>query len=153
MPKTILDPSVRASLSFRILSLSHQTPHRWGTMEAGQMLRHIAAGLEQALGRKQDADASNLFLRTLGRVVVLHLLPKFPRGLPTSEAMRQTGTVSDPAGFESDRERVLALLEDQAAWPSDRHMPDHPAFGPLTHAERGILTWKHMDHHLRQFGI
>ena len=153
MPKTIVDPSVRSSLSFRILTLTHQTERRWGTMNAGQMLRHIAAGMEQALGRKQDVDASSLFLRTVGRVVVLRLLPKFPRGLPTSNAMRQTETASDPDGFENDRNRVLALLEDQGAWPRERPMPDHPAFGPLTHAERGILTWKHLDHHLRQFGV
>jgi hypothetical protein len=153
MPKTIVDPDVRSSLSFRILLLTHRTERRWGTMNAGQMLRHVAVGMEQALGKQKDVDASNILLRTVGRIAILRILPKFPRGLPTSDAMRQTATASDPSEFESDRERVLALLEEQGAWPRERHMPDHPALGPLTHAERGILTWKHLDHHLRQFGV
>jgi hypothetical protein len=153
MPKTIADPSVRSSLSFRILLLTPKAERRWGTMTAGQMLCHIAAGMEQALGRKEDEDASNLLLRTVGRVAILRILPKFPHGLPTSKAMSQTGVVADPSGFDASRDKALALLEECGAWPSDRPMPTHPALGPLTNAERGILTWKHLDHHLRQFGV
>ena len=29
---------------------------------------------------------------------------------------------------------------------------EHPFFGPLTSAEWDRLQWKHLDHHLRQFG-
>jgi hypothetical protein len=122
-------------------------------MTAGQMLRHISKGMEQALGRCQDEDASNLLMRSAVKVAVLHILPKFPHGLPTSRAMSQKGVVADPAEFDANRDEVLALLEECGAWPSDRRMPNHPAFGPLDHAERGILTWKHLDHHLRQFGV
>jgi len=153
MPKTIVDPGVRSSLSFRILLLTPNAERHWGTMDAGQMLRHVAAGMEQALGRKEDEDASNLLLRTVGRVAILRILPKFPRGLPTSKAMSQTGVVVDPVKFDEDRNLVLALLEECGAWPADRPMPAHPAMGPLSNTERGILTWKHLDHHLRQFGV
>jgi hypothetical protein len=30
--------------------------------------------------------------------------------------------------------------------------PEHPFFGPLTATEWDRLQWKHLDHHLRQFG-
>jgi hypothetical protein len=30
--------------------------------------------------------------------------------------------------------------------------PVHPLFGPLTWREWGVATYKHADHHLRQFG-
>jgi hypothetical protein len=153
MPKTIADPSVRSSLSFRILLLTPKAERRWGTMTAAQMLLHIAAGMEQALGRREDEDASNLLLRTVGRIAVLRILPKFPRGLATSKAMSQTGVATNPAEFDGNRDKVLALLEECGAWPTHRAMPIHPTLGPLTNAERGILTWKHLDHHLRQFGV
>ena len=29
----------------------------------------------------------------------------------------------------------------------------HPVFGPLTHQQWGIFVWRHVDHHLRQFGV
>jgi hypothetical protein len=153
MPNTITDPSARSSLSFRILLLTPKAERRWGTMTAGQMLRHVAVGMEQGLGRCPDPDASNLLMRTAVKGLVLRVLPKFPRGLPTSKAMSQTGIVADPAEFDASRDEVLALLEECGAWPPDRSMPNHPAFGPLNHVERGILTWKHLDHHLRQFGV
>ena len=30
--------------------------------------------------------------------------------------------------------------------------PAHPLFGPMTWREWGVATYKHTDHHLRQFG-
>ncbi len=31
--------------------------------------------------------------------------------------------------------------------------PKHPLFGPLSGEEWGALSWKHLDYHLRQFGV
>ncbi|MGH9801334.1 MAG: DUF1569 domain-containing protein, partial [Blastocatellia bacterium] len=31
--------------------------------------------------------------------------------------------------------------------------PEHPAFGKLSTKDWGALTYKHMDHHFRQFGV
>jgi hypothetical protein len=39
-----------------------------------------------------------------------------------------------------------------AAGAAGRLVPQHPFFGPLTSAEWDVLMWKHLDHHLRQFG-
>ena len=31
--------------------------------------------------------------------------------------------------------------------------PEHPFFGPLTNGEWNALQWKHIKHHLKQFGL
>ena len=47
---------------------------------------------------------------------------------------------------------VLALLERIRTGPLEGKGPPHPLFGPLTRREWGVATYKHTDHHLKQFG-
>jgi hypothetical protein len=56
---------------------------------------------------------------------------------------------SAPATWAEDVARVEELLARLAAAPTGAV---HPFFGPLTHDGWCRLTWKHVDHHLRQFG-
>lgn len=115
------------------------------------MLCHVGDAMSQAIGELELADQSTLLFRTLVRWVVIRG-PRLPKGAPTSPRIVAGTGGTVPAEFAADLARVLDLLDRNAAWPPERPMPPHPAFGPLSHAERGILTWKHLDHHLRQFG-
>jgi len=47
---------------------------------------------------------------------------------------------------------VLELLERIGTGPRKGAGPSHPLFGPLTWQEWGVTTYKHADHHLKQFG-
>lgn len=152
MSKTILDPKARSALADRILKLTPETPRRWGTLTVGGMVCHIGDGMEQGLGRRPDTDRSNFFLRTVVKFLVLHMLP-MPKGASTSDKMDPSKDGTHPQEFERDRNRVLALLEETANRPEDRPFAPHPVFGPMTREQRGILTWKHLNHHLRQFGV
>ena len=149
MAKSILDSKTRAELVDRILRLAPDAERRWGTMSVGGMLCHIADGIEQSLGRRQDEDKSNVVLRKLVKHLVLHV--PMPRGAKTSAKMDPSREGTRPLEFERDRNRVLALLEEAANRPEDRPFAPHPAFGPMSRRQRGILTWKHVDYHLRQF--
>ena len=55
----------------------------------------------------------------------------------------------------SDGIRVLkTLMTDlQAKGPAATDGNVHGFFGPLTGDEWGICQYKHVDHHLRQFGV
>jgi hypothetical protein len=55
--------------------------------------------------------------------------------------------------FEADRARLVSLVTRLGDTPSAGMGPAHPLFGPLTWREWGALAHKHMDHHLRQFGV
>jgi hypothetical protein len=58
----------------------------------------------------------------------------------------------DAASFEEERAALLELLERIGTGVSDGMGPDHPLFGPLSWREWGVTTYKHTDHHLKQFG-
>lgn len=45
------------------------------------------------------------------------------------------------------------LLERFAARPPDATWPLHPAFGTLSRRAWGVLGYRHVDHHFRQFGV
>ena len=151
MPPSILDPKSATQLAHRIRSLSPEATRHWGTMTPGAMFCHIADAMEQSLGRRSDVDKSNLFSRTIFKFLMVRVFP-MPKGAPTSPRMDSTREGTCSGDFEADRRRVLDLLEELRIWPEEMPMAAHPFFGPLTKEERGLLTWKHIDYHLRQFG-
>ena len=134
----------------RIQQLRPDSTRQWGKMSVAQMLAHCSAGIEMAVGEIRPPRA--LIGRIIGpavkRVAVRDEEP-MRRNSPTSKELVMTGDFD----FESERER-LGILIDRfvAAGPSGCTDHPHAFFGPLTPEEWAILMYKHLDHHLRQFG-
>lgn len=147
---TLFVPRDREALARRLAQLEPVSPRRWGSMDPVQMLDHCAAGLEVALG---DRPARQTLLGRLvtplilGRVLGPH---PFRRNLPT-EATWASG---DPGAFEAQRLRLATLVDRFVQrGPEGAETAVHPFFGRLGGARWGRLTYKHLDHHLRQFGV
>jgi hypothetical protein len=119
-------------------------------MNPAQMLAHCSAGLEMAAGEIRPSRA--LIGRIIGpaikRVAVRDEEP-MRRNSPTAKELLTTGEWD----FGTERERLSALIDRFAAsGPSGCTNHPHAFFGPLTPEEWAILMYKHLDHHLRQFG-
>jgi hypothetical protein len=72
------------------------------------------------------------------------------RNSPTSRELVMTGEKD----FEAERGRLTGLIDRfAAAGPSGCTDHPHAFFGPLKPDEWSILMYKHLDHHLRQFGV
>ena len=80
--------------------------------------------------------------------LLLYVLP-FPKGAPTAPELKSEAAAS----FEEERAALLQLLERIGTGFRDGMGPAHPLFGPLSWREWGVATYKHTDHHLRQFGV
>jgi len=62
--------------------------------------------------------------------------------------------VTDERDLEREREKLLGLIDRFAAGGPDACTTNpHAFFGPMTPQEWAILQYKHLDHHLRQFGV
>jgi hypothetical protein len=119
----------------------------WGTLDAPRMLCHLADGLRVALGELPTVPQHSWLSRTLGRFVVVHTGFKPPPGkVQTAPEM----LTSRPATWQSDVDACKQLAARVASGAANAV---HPAFGPLSPQEWGQLSWKHIDHHLRQFGV
>jgi hypothetical protein len=63
------------------------------------------------------------------------------------------GDGTPPTDFESDRKTLLAYIEKFVSTSEDFLWTSHFKFGTLSQKEWAKLASKHLDHHLKQFGV
>jgi hypothetical protein len=135
----------------RIALLGPDSARQWGKMNPAQALEHCSRGMEMALG---DKTPPRVFVgRVLGWIVK-------PLALGNDEPMRRNSptakklVVQDERDLGTERARLCGLIDRFAAGgPAGCTRHPHAFFGPLTPEQWAILTYKHLDHHLRQFGV
>lgn len=143
---TFWDPADRDRVLARVRGLSPDAPGKWGRMTARQMLAHVTDAAKMALG-EITAKPKNLPIRYFPlRELVVYVLP-FPRNAPTAPELLGRAVEDWPAGLR-EFEAVAARLVAQ----STGTFPEHPAFGNMSARAWGVLIYRHLDHHLRQFG-
>ena len=145
---TVFDPAARSDLLRRLDTVRPDSPRRWGTMSAAQMMAHVGDQLGVGLGEVAAPPPSGPLRFFPINAVVIRWVP-WPHGrTPTHPVFRS----SSPEGFEANRARVrahLAAFADRG--PAGAFSP-HPTFGALSARLWGHLAHRHTDHHLRQFG-
>lgn len=135
----------------RIAQLRPNSERVWGKMNPGQALEHCSRGMEMALGEKTPPRVF------VGRVLGWIVKPKVTgndeplrRNTPTAKEL----VVRDERDFGTERARLWGLIDRfAAAGPAGCTKHPHAFFGRLTPEQWAILMYKHLDHHLRQFGV
>lgn len=144
-------PETKAELHQRIGKLGASTPAQWGKMDVAQMLAHNNVAFEMGLTDKHKAV--NPIMRFMLNLMVKSAVvgPKpYPKNGRTAPAFK----ISDPRVFDAEKSRLLDFI-DQAHGLGPGHFEGlaSPSFGPLSSAEWSTLFYKHLDHHLKQFGV
>ncbi len=85
------------------------------------------------------------------RFLALTLPLRWPKSVPTLPEVDQERGGTPPGEFRADVERLLAAMDDFIERLDEKSM-EHPAFGRLSRGEWGRWGFRHVDHHLRQFG-
>ena len=145
---SILNESDRAAICGRVQSLSASSTARWGRMNVTGMLEHLRLSALMAVGELNVVSSNKRPFQMFPlKHLILYVLP-FPKGAPTASELKP-----DAAGsLEEERAAVLELLNRIGTGPQDGPGPAHPLFGPLSRREWGAVTYKHVDHHMKQFG-
>ena len=145
---SILNEADRAEIDRRMRSLSSSSTRRWGSLDVVGMLKHLRLSANMTLGELSIPSANKRAFQMFPlKHLILYVLP-FPKGAPTAPELKP----ADVASFEEERAELLKLLERIGTGLSEGAGPVHPLFGQLTWREWGVVTYKHADHHLRQFG-
>ena len=150
--KTVADPAVVRGLIERLRALDPQTPRRWGTMTAHEMLCHLGDAKEMVLRTRPRAKPVAPRDRPFFKAYVLWSPFKPPRGVRTNPHQDPKADGTKPSSFDKDRERVIAALERIASARVDLE-PVHGMLGRMSVSDWQRWAWKHTDHHLRQFGV
>ncbi|MFD1872145.1 hypothetical protein [Hymenobacter bucti] len=151
MAANFLDPSENKALISRFFLLMPDAPRRWGTMTAGQMLVHCADQLRVSRGEKRVTSLwIPGFLKSLLKKRFITQFKGFKPGMKTLRELDARRGMTAPVGFAADHATLIRLLSPAGYGPGGL---DHPLFGHLSAQEFGEITWQHLDHHLRQFGV
>ena len=149
--KNLFDAAAAEEIKGRLTQLRPDSPRQWGKMSPAQAVAHCAASMEMATGDSRPPRM--LAGRLLGGLVKPLALgddKPMKRNAPTSKVLVITGEPN----LDAERARLRGLIDRFAAGGAAACTTHpHTFFGSLTPEEWAGLMYKHLDHHLRQFGV
>jgi hypothetical protein len=150
--ESIFDPAARAMLETRLRALRADSLRQWGRMTPHQAVCHMSDVFRMALRERSVGTRATTFAPVI-RFVALRLPMRWPRGIRTMPECEQGCGGTTPIEFECDRAELVALMARFGASSEADRSSTHPIFGRMTTAHWGSFGYRHLDHHLRQFGV
>jgi hypothetical protein len=145
--KTIFDKTTRDEIISRINSLNENSTPQWGKMNVSQMMKHCTQWDEMALGKKRYKQS---FLGKLfGKRALKDMMKDEPmkKNLPTVPSF----IIKENTDVAEEKKKWIKLLDEYQHFSNENFI--HPFFGAMTKEQTGHVVYKHIDHHLRQFGV
>lgn len=154
MSQTLFTEEGKQGIFDRIYKLSPQSERQWGKMNVGQMLAHCQKPLEAALNL--DKIKGGLMLKIMSALFGASAKKDFiykeelKKNAPTAPSF----VIKDERDIEKEKQQLIVAINNFSEKGKARQLGDkHPFFGKMTHEEWDKLQWKHLDHHLKQFGV
>jgi hypothetical protein len=149
--KNLYQPERVEEVKQRLDQLQSGSQRQWGKMNAPQAVAHCAVAIELALG---DSASPRLFFGRIAGVFIKPLVFRDDEPMRRNAPSTKNLIIQDERDFDLERARLRKLIDRfAAAGPSGCTAHPHGFFGPLKPEEWSILMYKHLDHHLRQFGV
>ncbi|MEQ1733907.1 MAG: DUF1569 domain-containing protein [Bacteroidia bacterium] len=148
--KNIFDQSVSNEVIARINTLTPTTPAKWGKMTAPQMLAHCNVTYELVYDsiHPKPSFFMKFIMKTMVKKTVVNDVP-YPKNGRTGDMFIITGDKD----FSAEKTRLINYInkaqQDGASFFEGK---ESDGFGKLTAQEWNNLFYKHLDHHLTQFG-
>ena len=137
-----------AEVRKRIEALQPTMTPRWGKMSVDQMLHHINLSLAESLGEHKAERSIKGIPRSWVRWMILN--GPWGKGAPTRPDMYiAQGTRYD---FAQEKARTLSMIDRILAKSMESEWPESANF-PMTGRHWSQLHYRHVNHHLTQFGV
>ena len=121
-------------------------------MNAAQMLKHCSLVLEIPLGKLQ-LPKPFIGFKLIG-IITKYEMKIFNNGIPPNMPTFPILKVHKNCIFENEKSQLVQSLEKyQQIYLSKQLPPRHELFGKMTEQDWGFLEYKHLHHHLKQFGV
>lgn len=149
--KNIFEKQVVDVIIQRINSLTTSSIPEWGTMNVAQMLAHCNVTYELVYDNKHPKPS--FFMKLLLKILVKDYVTNdkpFKKNSGTAPVFK----VSTQKDFELEKERLINyILQTQKNGASYFEGKESHSFGNLTALQWNNMFYKHLDHHLKQFGV
>ncbi|PJJ08907.1 uncharacterized protein DUF1569 [Flavobacterium sp. 1] len=145
---SIFDKIDNQSIIDRISILEPDSKPLWGKMSVDQMLKHANETIIVAFGEK-DIKV-NFISRLLGKMSKKNIFNfGFKKNSPTAKEFIFTAKYD----FDQVKTELIKNFGRFTEKPVPITVMDHPFWGRMTYKDWNKLMWKHIDHHLKQFGV
>ncbi|PCJ51501.1 MAG: hypothetical protein COA70_14110 [Planctomycetota bacterium] len=137
-------------INTRLKKLNKNSNKQWGTMDASQMLAHCCEPLKIALGLEKSIQEP--YLKKLIMGLFKHKLyddSTWKKNLPTTDQFK----IFENKNFDLELESLKSLAKRIHQEKNKTEWDAHPIFGKFTTEQWGKMQYKHLDHHLKQFGV
>lgn len=146
----IFQKEVADKISDRINVLSISTPAQWGKMNVAQMLAHCNVTYEMAFENIHSKPnfMMGMVLKLFVKKIVVSEAP-YKKSSPTAPAF----IIVDSKNFEAEKSRLISYIyKSQELGENYFDGKESNSFGKLNKIEWNNMFYKHIDHHLGQFG-
>lgn len=147
----IFTKEVTGQIVSRIENLRPDTAPQWGKMTVAQMLAHCSVTYEMIFTDKHPKPGSvkRWLLKAFVKDTVVGAKP-YKRNSPTAPAFK----IEDERDFASEQRRLIDYLwRTQSLGAAAFQGRESNSFGALSTDEWNTMFYKHLDHHLTQFGV
>jgi hypothetical protein len=147
----VFTPEVTETLVRRINQLTSETRPQWGKMSVSQMLAHCSVTYEYVFDEnkyKKPNIVMGFILKTFVKGNIVNEAP-YKKGSPTAPDF----IINGDKDFEQEKQRLIGFIH-QTRQLGESYFDGKPShsFGVLNKTEWNNMFYKHLDHHLRQFG-
>lgn len=149
--KNIFEKDTTEEVISRIEKLSPESQRQWGKMSVSQMLAHCNVTYEMVYDNKHPKPGAikRFFIKSFAKALVVGDKP-YKQNLPTAPVF----LVSDDKDFETEKRRLIDYLRrTQELGENYFDGKESLSFGRLNKQQWNNMFYKHLDHHLRQFGV
>jgi hypothetical protein len=149
--KSLFEAESKDEILNRINKLNDTSSAQWGTMNVAQMLKHCQGPIEVAMGKK-ELDTNIGFMKKMVFKLFKSSLYNdklWKPGIPTAPEY----VVKNDHDFNTEKANLETTINEFSALENKTDWTDHVFFGKLTAEQWGKSQYKHLDHHLRQFGV
>ena len=146
--KSIFNTTDNQEVINRINALSPKSQALWGKMSVDQMLKHTNDAILVSFNEK--ALNVPFIFRILGRMMKSSVLkqPEFAKNSPTAKEFKY----QENFDFETIKNELISNFSRFQEGEQAITCKNHPFWGKMTTEDWNKLMWKHVDHHLKQFG-
>lgn len=149
--KNVFDATIAKELTDRINKLSTESKGLWGKMNVAQMLAHCNVTYDLVYTDKypKPKGFKKFMIKLFAKKVVTGPKP-YKRNTRTAPVF----LITDEREFQIEKDLLVKnVLKTQELGAAHFNNKESHAFGPLTTNEWNTLFYKHLDHHLQQFGV
>ena len=146
----LFDPAINEEILHRIEKLHPSLQPKWGKLNMEQMLAHLNLSLQVNWGNLELKPVLMAVLfRGISRRILLGKKP-LPKKLP-ADKKTLAKYVPDFYSEKLQVENAVRMYIEKG--PEGLSRNPHNLLGKITPEESAFISYKHLDHHLRQFGV